>query len=302
LTGRACNLRGESVRRDDRDALPMILSRRRRSILMALLIGLAPFGAARAADTTLDFGGRAMIVHVPAHLPSSDSRALVIVLHGGLGNAERIASQQSESALNLDAIADQRGFIVAYLDGTPVARTLNDRMLGWNAGGDCCGLPAKNDVDDVGYIAGAVNDLVGRFGVDRRQVFGIGHSNGAMMAQRVACETTVFAAIVAVSGPLTLDTSHCSAAAGRRVLAIHGADDQNVPIAGGHGTKGISGVAFKSEAYAKQIVTQSGGSYTLLIVPGADHMIDHIDAVLRRTDGTSIAKKAAEFFGIPGPH
>ncbi|MEJ0065201.1 MAG: prolyl oligopeptidase family serine peptidase [Caulobacteraceae bacterium] len=238
--------------------------------------------------------------HLPARLPPPGSRALVVVLHGGLGNAQRIAGQRSESALNMDALADQRGFIVAYLNGTQVARLLSPRMLGWNAGGGCCGLPAQNDVDDVGYIRGAVDYLAGRYGVDRGRVFAIGHSNGAMMAQRLACETTVFAAVVAVSGPLNLDATRCPAATGQRVLAIHGADDQNVPIAGGRGTKGISGVAFKSEASAKQIVTQSGGSYSLLIVPGADHVIDHIDAQLRHTEGSSIAEKAAQFFGIPG--
>ena len=256
-------------------------------------------GAARAAESTVSHGGREIIVYLPSHLPPPGSRALVVVLHGGLGNAARIAGRQAEGALNMDEVADKRGFIVAYLNGTPVARMLSDRMLGWNAGGGCCGLPAKNDVDDVGYIKGAVDDLVGKYGVDRSQVFGIGHSNGAMMAQRVACETTLFAAIVAVSGPLNLDASRCPATAGHRVLAIHGADDQNVPIDGGRGTKGISGVAFKSEAFAKQIVTQSGGSYTLLVVPGADHMIDHIDAAMLRTEAMGIAEKAAQFFGIP---
>ncbi|HLY53980.1 MAG TPA: prolyl oligopeptidase family serine peptidase [Stellaceae bacterium] len=269
------------------------------SLLMALSLSLAPFAAARAADVSFSQGGREVVVHLPARLPPPGSRALVIVLHGGLGNAQRIANQQSESALNMDAVADQRGFIVAYLNGTSVARMLSDRMRGWNAGGGCCGQPAKNDVDDVGYIKTTVADLAAKYGVDRDKVFGIGHSNGAMMAQRVACETTVFAAVVAVSGPLTLDTSHCPAAAGRRVLAIHGAEDQNVPIDGGRGTRGVSGVAFKSEAYANQIFTQSGGSYTLQVIPGADHAIDRINSVLLKTEGANIAEKAAQFFGIP---
>lgn len=268
-------------------------------LLPALVALLAFADAARANQFTASYGGREVIVYVPAHLPPPGSRSLVVVLHGGLGNAERIAGQRSESALNMDGVAEKRGFIVAYLNGTPVARLLSDQMLGWNAGGGCCGQPAKNEVDDVAYVERAVGDLTGRYGVERDRVFGIGHSNGAMMAQRLACETKLFAAIVAVSGPLNLDTANCAAAPGRRVLAIHGADDENVPLDGGRGTKGISGVAYKSEAYAKQVFTQSGGSYTLQVVPGADHAVDRINAVLLKTDGVNIAEKAARFFGIP---
>ena len=267
--------------------------------LFATLLGAAP---AQAGDSTISYGGREMIVYAPAHLPPTGARTLVVVLHGGLGNAARIAGRQSESGLNMDAVADRDGFIVAYLNGTPVTRFMGDRMLGWNAGGGCCGQSAQNDIDDVRYIQGAVGDLAGRYGVERDRVFAIGHSNGAMMAQRLACETTVFAAVVAISGPLNLDIARCPDAAGRRILAIHGADDANVPIQGGRGTKGYAGVAFKSEAYAKQVFTASGGAYTLQVVPGADHMLDHIDAAIQTTERVSIAEKAARFFGIsPAP-
>ncbi len=144
-----------------------------------------PVGAC-GATVTERFGGRSLIVYVPAHLPAAGARALVVVLHGGLGNAERIATARSESALNLNAEAEAHGFIVAYLNGTPVTR-FGDQMLGWNAGGGCCGQSAANDVDDVGYIQGAVRRLEGEYGVDPGRVFGIGHSNGAMMTQRLMC-------------------------------------------------------------------------------------------------------------------
>ncbi len=264
--------------------------------LSAALLALAP--AAQAGDSTVSYGGREIIVYVPAHLPPPGSRALVIVLHGGLGNAARIASRQSESALNMDAVAERDGFIVAYLNGTPVARMLDDQMRGWNAGGGCCGQPAKNDVDDVAYIEGAVADLASRYGIEPDRVFGLGHSNGAMMVQRLACETTLLAAAVAVSGPLNLDITRCPAASGRRVLAIHGAEDENVPLQGGRGTKGVSGVAYRSEADAEQVFTASGATYTLQVVPGADHAADHINAVILKTDGVTLARKAARFFGV----
>jgi polyhydroxybutyrate depolymerase len=231
-------------------------------------------------------------------LPPAGARALVVVLHGGLGNAQRIASRQAESGLNMDAIAEQNGFVVAYLNGTPVTRNLGSRFLGWNAGGGCCGLAAQNNVDDVAYISGAVDDLVTRYGIDRSRIYGIGHSNGAMMTQRLLCETSLYAAGVSISGSLNLETSTCPAARGRRVLSIHGADDQNVPVGGGVGTKGLSHVAFRSEDYARRIFVDSGATYTLQIVAGADHMLDHVGDVIMKSEGRSIAEKAAGFFDI----
>jgi polyhydroxybutyrate depolymerase len=268
--------------------------------LLALVGALIAPISARAADTVDQYGGREMIVHVPARLPASGARALVVVLHGGMGNADRIANRQSESGLNLDAEADRDGFIVVYLNGTPVTRFLGARALGWNAGGGCCGQPARNGTDDVAYISGAVGYLAGKYGVDRKRVFGIGHSNGAMMTQRILCETSLYAAGVAISGPLNLEAAHCPGARAKRILAIHGADDQNVPIAGGRGTKGLAQVAWSSEARARQVMTGSGATYDLQIVPGADHMLDHLSAAIAKSEGVTIARKAAAFFGLTG--
>jgi hypothetical protein len=36
-------------------------------------------------------------------------------------------------------------------------------------------------------------------------------------------------------------------------------------------------------------------------VPGADHMLDHIGAVILKTEGVTIAEKSARFFGILKP-
>ena len=279
---------------------------RRNPALSIVALALLALGlwrpAAWASESVEDaYGGRAMIVHVPDRLPPSGTRALVVVLHGGLGNADRIASRQAESALNMDAVADANGFIVAYLNGTRVARFLGNRFLGWNAGGGCCGVAAENNVDDAAYIEGAVAYLAGKYGIDRARVYGIGHSNGAMMTQRLICETRLYAAAVAISGPLNLRVSLCPAARGARILALHGADDENVPIKGGRGRKGVSGVAFTSEERSRQVFTNSGAAYTLQIVPGAAHMLDRIEAVIQETESMTIAEKAARFFGIVRP-
>jgi len=253
---------------------------------------------ARAGIAVQNFGGRPMLVYTPAHLPAAGSRALVVVLHGGLGSAQGIESGGAEQALSLDAVAEQAGFVVAYLSGTQAIRMFGSDRLAWNAGGGCCGQPAERNIDDVGYIQGAVSALAGRYGIDRSRIYGFGHSNGAMMVQRLVCETGLFAAAVPVSGPLNLALDRCPAAAGKRLLAIHGADDQNVPIAGGRGSKGPSRSVYNSEARTQQVYVASGASYTLQVVPGADHQLEHIDQAMRRSEGVSLAQKAARFFGL----
>jgi polyhydroxybutyrate depolymerase len=198
----------------------------------------------------------------------------------------------------MDAEAQKDGFIVVYLNGTPVTRMLGANMLGWNAGGGCCGQSFANNIDDVGYIQGAVHHLEAQYGVDPARVFGMGHSNGAMMTERLMCETTLYAAGVSISGPLNDPVASCPDARGRRILAIHGQNDANVPIAGGRGTKGISGVAYASEAHSQEIFTRSGATYDLQVVPGADHFLENIDAAVQKSQGRSIQQEAARFFGL----
>ena len=288
----------------EREPLIMTLTQAGRTcaavILSALLVLAARQPAQAAGIERPQYGGRGMIVYAPAHPPAPGARALVVVLHGGLGNADRIESGGAEHGLNLDALAEKDGFVVAYLNGTPVTLRLGPDYLGWNAGGGCCGQSAANGIDDVGYIRGAVDFLAARYGIDPARVFVIGHSNGAMMGQRMICESAVFAAAVAVSGPLNLDVQTCPEAHGKRVLAIHGADDENVPIKGGMGTKGPSKTAYRSEDASRRTMEASGATYVLKIVPGADHPLDHIDAALTRTEGTTVGTLAEGFFGLAG--
>jgi polyhydroxybutyrate depolymerase len=264
----------------------------------ALLLYASGASAATQGVTQTSYGGRSMIVYVPSRLPAEGTRALVVVLHGGLGNAQRIESGQSESGLNMDTVAEKNGFIVAYLNGTPATRRFGADKLGWNAGGGCCGQPAVKNVDDVRYIQSVVGHLAGRYGVDHSRVYGIGHSNGAMMTQRVMCETGLYAAAVSISGPLNLKDANCSAARGKRILAIHGGEDANVPVAGGAGTQGISGAVYNSEERTRQTFVSSGALYDLLVVQGADHKLDHIEDAIQQAEGLSIAEKAARFFGL----
>lgn len=246
-----------------------------------------------ATDMTSEtYQGREMLVHIPASLPPEGRRAMVVVLHGGMGNATQI-----HSVLNLVPTADKYGFVVAYLNGSRASK-LGEKFHAWNAGDQCCGQPFKNNIDDVGYIEGAVNHLAQEYGIDKDRVYGMGHSNGAMMTSRLLCESDVFAAGIPISGPLELDLASCPAAKGKKILAIHGVDDVNVPIVGGNGTKGVTDVTFKSEAYAQKIFEASGAAFTLDTVAGVDHNLARIGEAIQAKEGISLPEKAAAFFAL----
>jgi hypothetical protein len=90
-------------------------------------------------------------------------------------------------------------------------------------------------------------------------------------------------------------------AKGKRILALHGAQDENVPIAGGGGGKGVSRVAYASEAQSQRVFTAAGAVYTLQVVANADHKLDNLDAAIQRSEGVTLAEKTARYFGLDAP-
>lgn len=167
-------------------------------------------------------------LHVPPQARMSVSSALVLALHGGGGDMLHMADDRR---YGLVAKADAEGFIVAFPNGTSAHRS--GKLATWNAG-HCCARARETQADDVGFIRAVVADVEQRFNVDRRRVYAIGMSNGAMMAYRLACEASdVVKGIAAVAG--TDVTLACSPAAAVPVLHIHAADDDHVLFKGGVG-------------------------------------------------------------------
>ena len=266
-----------------------------------VLAGLCGVGASFAGTSHNDrWADREAVIYTPTRMPAFGSRELVVVLHGGLGNAQRIAEQRSESGLNFNALADAGGFVVAYLNGTPVARGLSQQRLGWNAG-TCCGVPASTQRDDVAYVQSAVKEIAAHYGVDIQRVFGVGHSNGAMMTQRLMCETGLYVAAVAVSGGLENGAEKCPSARGKNIMGLHGEQDRNVPVEGGRG-RGLSRVDFRSESDTARVWKESGANYLLQVIPRAEHAVESLDTEIRAQEGISLAQKVVRFFGLPvGP-
>ncbi|MBV8180190.1 MAG: polyhydroxybutyrate depolymerase [Mycobacterium sp.] len=168
---------------------------------------------------TINVGGRdrGYRLHKPPGVPAST--ALVIVLHGGFGTGD-----YAERNYGWDQLADAQKFVVAYPNGLNRA---------WNVNGaGCCGKPAKEGIDDVGFITAAVADIEKNVSINASHVYATGMSNGGMMDYTLACDTTLFAAIGPVSGT---QLNPCRSPHPVSVMAIHGTADPLIPYDGGPG-------------------------------------------------------------------
>ncbi|HYA65103.1 MAG TPA: PHB depolymerase family esterase [Burkholderiaceae bacterium] len=204
---------------------------RRYGLLLAIACLLASALARAAATQTLIVDGRerSYLVHRPSGAGRSGAPALVVVLHGGFGSADR-----AQQVYGWDALADREGFVVVYPNG--VARA-------WNAGGACCGRPQREKIDDVAFLGALLRKMIREQGVDPRRLYLTGISNGAALALDYACASAQppLAAIGSVSGGISVPCDH---PAGVSLLEIHGLSDQNIPMLGGVGTRGVSGVSW----------------------------------------------------------
>lgn len=174
---------------------------------------------------------RSALIHVPDAVDPSKPLPLVIVLHGGGGNAESAARQTG-----LSALADREQFIVAYPNGS--SRLFSNRLLTWNAG-TCCAYAQKNNVDDVGFIRALIQKLQSNYAIDPKRIYATGISNGGMMSYRLACEMSgVLAAIAPVAAVQIAPT--CTPTQPVSVIHFHGTADENVPVDGGRGRKALN--------------------------------------------------------------
>ena len=163
---------------------------------------------------------------------------LVIVLHGGGGNGERIAR-----VTGIGEIADREGFVAAFPDGTG---KLRHRLLTWNDG--VLPVYAKDhDVDDVGFLREVVRDVARRVPIDSTRVFVAGHSNGGMMCHRLAREAAdLFAGIAVVAGAMNYTASDTDSPLA--VMLVHGTADEHVKYDGGRPDRAIGRARRREDA------------------------------------------------------
>jgi polyhydroxybutyrate depolymerase len=148
-------------------------------------------------------GARSYELHVPPGL-SGQRVPLLLTMHG-LSSWGR----EHEWDTRWSQFADGHGFIVAYPNGLANS---------WNF---------RQDSYDVSFLRAVAGDIASTWCVDPDRVYASGHSNGAFMAQRLACDAPdVFAAVTEYAGgsPQSFGTP-CQPSRGVSVGLFHGDAD-----------------------------------------------------------------------------
>jgi polyhydroxybutyrate depolymerase len=189
----------------------------------------APAARLAAGDHTfrLQHGGRnrEYIVHMPRGADAQKAMPILLAFHGGGGEAE-----QYKQSAGLDAVSEREKFVVVYPYGVGA---LPRRLLTWNAG-ECCGAAMNRNADDVGFAIAVLDDVIRRTSIDQTRVYATGHSNGGMMAYRLAAERADrIVAIAPVAGAYNLGTF--APARPVAVLDIHSVSDPRALYNGGMG-------------------------------------------------------------------
>ncbi len=180
-------------------------------------------GGEDGGDPGVIGGDRPVTVHVPASYVPGTAAPLVILLHGyGASGALQ------DLYFGMTAVSDARGFLYAFPDGT----VDSDGKHFWNATDACCDLHGTK-VDDSTYVSSLITQIQARYSVDPKRIFLVGHSNGAFMSYRMACDhADQIAAIASLAGAMFSDVSKCAPSQPVSVLQIHGTADDTVRFDG----------------------------------------------------------------------
>jgi polyhydroxybutyrate depolymerase len=183
-----------------------------------------PSRTAVTGTVLLTLHDRQVTLHVPATYDPAKPAPLVVLLHGYTGSGAL-----QEAYLKFAPESDREGFLYAYPDGKVDQR--HNRY--WNATDACCDLFGTG-VDDSAYLSDVIKRIEATYRVDSRRVYLIGHSNGAFMAFRMACDhADQITAIATLNGAMWQDLSRCKPTNPVSVLDIRATADQTIRYAGG---------------------------------------------------------------------
>lgn len=238
--------------------------------------------------TVMYVGGRLCIYAEP---PAPVTNApLVIFLHGGTGTAATFATQLATGPLLGDVV------IRVFLTATENAGAATT----WNSNSP---PPTFNNAPDSDYIASLINYFVAQGKVDPTKVFVVGHSNGAMMAYRMAIEhpTLITGGVFALAGVVMVPNPNTYTG---KIRHFHGADDANIPIAGGVGLGGNTYPVPQTTVTAFTAANSGGGvsagtalSDDFIVLPSpAEHTVASLTTALTLAPySTTLQQEIATF-------
>lgn len=189
-----------------------------------IVISSMPTVFAQTTEHTLEHDGvlRNYLLYLPDVYTGDTAVPLLIVLHGGGGDAEGMVQLTKG---RFDELSEVHNFIVVYPNG--VDRHWND--------GRTADIENVSTADDVGFISTLIDKLSADYNIDSSKIFVTGMSNGGMMSYRLACELSDrIAGIAPVTANLSNDLSDfCTPEYTTDMLIILGMDDPLMPYDGG---------------------------------------------------------------------
>ena len=176
-----------------------------------------------ASNPNLQIGmSRPAGVLIPSDYNTSTRYPLIIVLHG-FGFSGIVQSIYMGFPMRVDT----QQFVLVSPDGT-------ENMSGarfWNGTPACCAsVEEQMQVDDVAYIRSLIEEAAATYSIDVTRIGVFGHSNGAFMALRMACEASdVITSVVSLAGSTFAEDTSCAPVTHPvSVLAIHGDLDESI--------------------------------------------------------------------------
>lgn len=190
----------------------------------------------------LEFNGRERfyLIHTPKNYTHDKQWPVVMVFHGGGGEPHSMVRMTG-----MNEVADKHGFIAVYPAGFGI---MKGKLLTWNAG-NCCGMAQRLGSDDVSFIANVMDHLIKHYAANPKRFYATGHSNGAMISYRLACDLSDRIAAIAPNGG-QIAYPECTPSRPVPTLHLHGTEDQcanygGASMCGGCFSSFFKGVGFK---------------------------------------------------------
>ena len=164
---------------------------------------------------------RTFFLNVPASYTPGTPTPLLLAFHSRTTNGKEILATSQ-----ILSWAAAMNIIVVAVNGA-----VHEFASSWNAGG-CCEPATTHNENDVLLTSTIIDYLESQATIDASRVWAMGHSNGGMMAYRLACELSdKITAVAVVTGALVDDS--CNPTQPVSVIHLHGNLDPTVPFHGG---------------------------------------------------------------------
>lgn len=176
------------------------------------------------------FGGdRPATLNVPPNYTKNEPAPLLVLLHGYSELTTYMPSYTGTTNLH-----ETEGIFTIAPVGTP-----DETGQSFWSGTDACCDFYDSGLDDVAYLGELITDIMSEYAIDPKRVWVIGHSNGAFMANRLACERAdLVAAVVSMAGANFKDPGRCQPSEPVSLLQYHGTEDATIAYLGGATTHG----------------------------------------------------------------